>query len=242
MGHGGEQHTVAGGTCSRMEGEATVARVSVTKEPEFIYSEGSIRYQADKVQFIFSNGQGLRENVTVVLHTSPTNTLNCRHCSTTWCRHIQWMVNEHVDAHLLYSQGVEPNGLTLKVPIMPTEDIWADVMFGNFHDATQARAIFIKDPTGDDPSQSLRFLGFLSPGEGRGTVRTMVFDWFRGWAPTQDFQCLVSAHGFREQVALDKAMCADDKSWLLNNWSLWQEGRCWMCEQAMNNLADTSVF
>jgi hypothetical protein len=133
----------------------------------------------------------------------------CNSDQTYWCSHIEQAVRNAQDTPYLASLLEVERGHTpplehmMAVPMFPTHNLWDDVVLeprplGN--SGAWAWAVMQYTPQGDR-----EFRGFISEGEGRLVVRSMLFDHF-AQQDMSTLECNSGTHGLVQERAWQNAM------------------------------------
>lgn len=150
----------------------------------------------------------------------------CDQDQTYWCVHIQKIVKDGLDVPHIWDltqyDGVE--WVAIEVPIIPAHNQWAPVRLAVTKVGGQPmiRAKMLGD------SYEEVFLGFLAPGEGRMTLRAMVYDWFRGTVDPDSLNCQSKSHKFAAQMRWESDM-KDEMKGPAQLWCVWRTGACLSC-------------
>jgi hypothetical protein len=146
----------------------------------------------------------------------------------TWCDHIERMVKTSEDAESIWSDDLDDFDMEYvlcMVPMMPTLNVWCAVKFLPIRAGLMV-AYFYRDIAPDIQVE----LGYISPGEGRMTLRSMVKENFEQfWLTYPDSQCVDSMHNMVAQRAWTTAQKAQDNSWFLERWMVFMTGKCMTC-------------
>lgn len=155
---------------------------------------------------------------------------------TFWCSHIRQIIVGNYDAPTVIRANAEFPQI-LAVPLVPTRNVWAKVTIGGLHESG-ARFVYLVTNLRIAPSVTAdrRFLGFLHPDEGRNVIRSMVYDWFQANTTDLLVVCSVTAHGYKESMALSVMLSNGGIDALAQRWTIWETGRCLMCDQGMKSL------
>lgn len=165
------------------------------------------------------------------------NLLICdTHKGNDWCPHIEKVITENLDSQFFDTQA-NMTGVTIPVPLIPTADQWAIVLFGELVEKVHAYKVYFRaDSESSFNIDELPFLGFFSLGEGRAVLRGMVYDYFRGElararAEKIKIQCNQASHSYKQELQWQKDMkpnaTADRR--LLQLWSVLNANACLGC-------------
>lgn len=161
--------------------------------------------------------------------------LECRDCGlgTNWCQHIQEVCEAGADAALIWKQQtdittgeirVQPALDRIQIPYVPTQQQYVRVQFedenlGNWK-------MFYIGRDGQDHS----FIGFVSPGEGRAVMRTMVHAWFWPRIDTKA-ECKAAGHSFVAQQTWERDIKSGSNSarHLAQRFSIHATDLCLVC-------------
>lgn len=152
-----------------------------------------------------------------------------------WCDDLLEALNLRLDAPVVWSHGVtlDPWQPNIKVPIMPSKQLWAIVRLTPMQDAsvesiTSLRATKWAPNKRDTEPVTL---GFISEGEGRMILREMILDWFRPMLDPTQHQCLSMKHTGMKTMKLAEDFRTSDgvitfqHCWLMYHFS--ECGYCW---------------
>lgn len=150
--------------------------------------------------------------------------LKCLECATeVWCEHIAGLVADEADAPALHDASKAPE-FDIWLPIFPTLNIFQGVKcikseaFGALETAFLFRG-------------GVENLGFIHPGEGRGTIRSLFFDWFTATYAHQVFECHSGSHKPAQEANLRKMM-SQENSFLMARICIWNKEMCPPCVKA----------
>ena len=168
--------------------------------------------------------------------------LMCRQCSDHWCRHIEALITQGDDASLMFAAEAEPHGSGIKIPMVPSHDLYAEIRTGSEHPAGGWEAhLLVPYLPLKDGLLDLQFMGFFNPrhGEGRSVLRMMIRDWIvSNW--TVKPNCKVTAHNFTSERVMQANLADPEKHWP-EYFCLWSNGVCLGCHKAMNDLTDDGL-
>lgn len=156
-----------------------------------------------------------------------TGEIGCTdHPSDPWCSHINWIVSEQKDHYLIGRPETEWTGAIIRVPLVPTQQVWAQIRLDYYHEATDSYAMKL---IVDDETSYL--IGFLQREEGRLAIRSILWAWFQGYVDTRTLRCRSSAHSFKQELIWSKntASTARPHVSLAEYWSVWMKGMCLTC-------------
>lgn len=148
-----------------------------------------------------------------------------------WCDHIRSCIEGEDDATWCFDPGA------LIVPMFPTSDMYAEVRIDDKVTAG-GRRLLIPVQDGGNYSPDQDFVGFISPGEGRKVIRSMLLNWaeakVRRPGDPDGAECRSSMHGVTAENRL-KQMYQNAQSkqsrnmQAINTWSVADVGVCVMC-------------
>lgn len=231
MEHGGNQLSLRFRAGCGMEGEASMATDTVRLAID------------DRVGDNFILLYGLDPMVRVRMRRENDGTMHCMDDKSNWCKHIEAMVKVGLDAEVMFASDAYHYGSAIKVPLVPSEGLYAEVRCGKAFEDTGAYQFDLVDPKRPliRGLLDLQFLGFINPseGEGRNVLRGMVYDWFRANVDLRTLSCSVSAHGFnQEQMMQYNLKHPDSKEGVSEAFGLWLLDNCRKCRFDMDNLFD----
>lgn len=161
----------------------------------------------------------------------------------TWCEHIADTIHQGYDADLIYK------GMSLEVPIFPTADLYVDVSLGQSGDEFGASALMKMHYVPDVGQPYDIPLGFWNPGEGMGSIRSVVLDYLKGATPLDKWRgtdpiktkCPTNFHGMKEmrQVAELSFNPHERVSCL---WNIVMEKACTPCMEMSGNSTNAADF
>jgi hypothetical protein len=159
-----------------------------------------------------------------------TRHITCLECDQVWCAHLANITRENLDTEFIW--GEENAELVLRqsiqVPIVPTMSMWAEVTL-TLNDRLKAYMVEFDSV----------FIGFIHRGEGRGVLRSMMIDWFRG----TDFaakECIQIGHSYKAQMVWQRDMQpnANEGRKFSQQWSVFTTGRCLVCNGEADDFSD----
>lgn len=145
-----------------------------------------------------------------------------------WCDHLKRTIEAGADAELLHAE------MHINVPIFPTAEIFAEVYIGE--DIGNGSGLMSLGFTPDIGRPYSVPLGFWNPGEGCGSIRTVILDFLRSKLdPEETFQpgpiktrCPATIHGMREARLMRED--AQNQRWKLAClWNIVMEKACTGC-------------
>lgn len=153
--------------------------------------------------------------------------LECRECQDSiWCAHIEEVIKSNLDAETISDLDEQ-----IKVPIFPTAAMWANCLLDYIQKLESFKVYFIPEHVRVDDIAKRNydgFIGFLGKGEGRGVIRSMILDWFKGTVDTEGMLCPMSSHGFAAQVRWERDMQDPTKAFI-QQWAVWSTSKCLGC-------------
>lgn len=173
--------------------------------------------------------QVFREKTKVEVHDDDDS--GCLVCSCAgfapgrWCRHIQRVVADEADAASLRML------CNAVVPIIPSEDFWIHVTLGDATEGFRSVKVMSGRAGGSHPIACPvdDLVGYLAEGEGRITLREMLFEWLRGQYRTVP-PCKSKLH---KKVQWSKADRRENRDFNTFDWiSLWtllSAAKCYDC-------------
>ena len=168
-----------------------------------------------------------------------TGDLGCGECNlgkkAKWCKHIEYLVKEQQDYLLIGRPDTELTGTLIKVPIVPTLDVWAEVGIGDFHEATQSYKMeLIVD------SKTRHFIGFLQREEGRLAIRAILWAWFEGNVTASTLACKSKSHSFKQELEWNAHTGPNAKASekFAEYWMVWYGGTCLACASDPSDFGD----
>jgi hypothetical protein len=157
-----------------------------------------------------------------------TSLLRCLRCNETWCEHVASVVTDAEDAVTLWEDLEKDDGdADLLIPLYPSGGIWVLTALRAVPDFASARMILLHN----EQESSTYELGFLSRGDGRGVVRSILIDWFSGMYGEEKRRCPLTSHGYREEMAYAENMKSIP---FYENWSIWHDGKCLSCARGVD--------
>lgn len=155
----------------------------------------------------------------------------------TWCNHVEHVVKDNLDGEWCFDQDV------FMVPMFPTLGMWAEVRLDSAERTLVGRKLLLPVQSGGNFVEGLDFIGFLSEGEGRGVVRTLLYEWaLPKWKPPGSKgpgkECASRRHGLVQQNDMI-AGCAKSASYRgATMWSVVTEDLCLSCAAMLKDLDD----
>lgn len=164
--------------------------------------------------------------------------IGCMQCDgrPMWCSHIGRLVAENADAGQMWALLSDMQACEFEIPIFPTSNMWAHVVVSDPTKFGAYRLYYYPPEDALTMADQGQFMGFLHPSEGRNIARSMILDWFMGWANEDDLQCRSSGHKFRQQMGWEAAMKSADKTKFL--WSVWTTKSCIACQLGGDDWSD----
>lgn len=160
---------------------------------------------------------------TLDLKLEPNGHIKCLDCKTYWCKHLQACVLDNSDSELIWEDP--KSDVILEVPMIPTHNQWARMSLITTDLPTPTYEVnYVDADTG-----ALHELGFLHPGEGRGVLRSMMFDWFTGFVDPREIACRASSHKFVQQMQWEEDMKKGGSRQMAQLWCAWQSRSCLNC-------------
>ena len=151
-----------------------------------------------------------------------------------WCSHIKTAVQGGMDSDWIFTPG------HLIVPMFPTYDLFSEVRIEETIIAG-GRKLLVPVQTGGNFTADLDFVGFISPGEGRRVVRTMLIDWarnnYRAPGDKEGLQCRSKMHGMEAERALKQDISTSYQAAVM--WSVVTDGLCLHCWGRATNSNDS---
>lgn len=157
--------------------------------------------------------------------------LECQSCPSApiWCEHQAEMINANADAEQLWEFMDQDLGdYEFEIPIFPTLNMWGHVYMGSQMKVGARKLFFAPPPEAITHANEMIFIGFIHPSEGRTVIRSMILDWFTGWAREEDLQCRSTGHSVRQQFQWEKMMTTNKRT--ANLWSVWVSKACPACQ------------
>lgn len=158
--------------------------------------------------------------------------LACMTCGhSTSCKHIKKVILDNLDNRIFDFTEVE-------VPLSIGDGIWVNVALDETPNklakiaAISQTHIFSNKPLETGGFLCERYLGLLSPGEGRRVLRAMLVECIRTWANYTKPTCFSTAHGI--QAEHEWKMATESKK-ILNYWSIILWSCCLACQSYVNS-------
>lgn len=157
--------------------------------------------------------------------------LECDDCGSIWCVHLEKLIRENKDALSLWENSTEEDeGQVVKVPIVPSLQIWTDIELINYR----------PDMRKIQPHESSQFIwleirddwGFLQVGEGRKVLRDIILTKFVAAFPNTP-KCKSSSHG----PAQEKYFQENGKQFFFK-WISASTGMCPPCRSRSVNVGE----
>jgi hypothetical protein len=153
--------------------------------------------------------------------------LKCSLDATYWCKHIESAIKDSKDANAIWEleQYATTEWIPLEIPIIPTSNQWAPVRLTLCKiNSVPMISVVYPGPSADQSN----FLGYISEGEGRMIIRSMVWDWFQGAVDPTSIECKSPSHKFAQQMRWERDM-QDERSMVAQFWSVWSTSACLGC-------------
>lgn len=159
----------------------------------------------------------------------------------TWCEHIEKLIKDGDDSTL-----ISP-GLTVRVPIFPSQGVWVEVEIGDGEPFKDMAASMRMHYTPDIGRPYQIDLGLWNKGEGRWSMRQVILDRLMAkLAPDEKFdsspiitRCPSSMHGFKQQLSLKNPPSVNWKWACL--WYIAMEKACLPCVELSSDPDDNNT-
>ena len=182
----------------------------------------------------------------VSVESTPAGYLKCDFHDTYWCLHIEAVIREDDDARDDIWEFVEDEDtssqdglhLNVMVPIVPTKNIWLDVLLKYVKVGNDYFAEALAQLDGEDSERTR--IGYLHPGEARNTLRSMAIQWFYSYVPTGSLHCKATSHGFKQSLQLSEDMKNPSLAFA-QMWSMWKNETCLGCTFSLDDFDDDLV-
>lgn len=157
-----------------------------------------------------------------------------------WCEHVQYL--------MIHDQGKEWSLMTtpykwsvgdyfIQIPMIPTMNMWEDVMISEeVYGENNRKVTWLNSAPWNNYSEEPRFVCMLAEGEGRFTIRSILFEMCKAdetsWniEGSNGYRCSMSSHGYlQEQLFQSTLRKANGKMPSFLRWSLYTKGSCLSC-------------
>lgn len=159
--------------------------------------------------------------------------LDCGECEQkVWCNHIALIVSKLGDSQQIFDES-NPDDIDVMMPVFPSLNIFIGCELSRVGNIPGARLAMF------DHAKLLTAvtLGYMHPGEGRNTLRSMFFDWFTAEFATTKFECPSGTHKPSQESRVRELM-TNESGFLMTRVAIWSEGMCPPCIQSQT--ADVS--
>lgn len=150
-----------------------------------------------------------------------TGLVECLEDGRVWCEHVQEATTTNKDAVFVWGEENEELRPTQKVyvPIVPTANLWA-VCDLELNEKVHAYSVTFMS----------QFIGFIHRGEGRGVLRSMLVDWFLGFAGHDKTKsCPNPNHTFAAQKMWERDFKLGGGRVFAQRWSVMTTDKCLGC-------------
>lgn len=157
-----------------------------------------------------------------------------------WCDHISRYVQSDQDSEMIHT------GLTLQVPIFPTQDIFASVRIGD--QVVGGSALMELEYTPDIGKAVKIQLGFWNPGEGMRSIRFVIIDYLLSKVdPNETFEkgpiktkCPNGAHSMKSARIMSHKSDANVQWKWKCLWNIVMEKACTPCVEESSGVSDSN--
>jgi hypothetical protein len=156
--------------------------------------------------------------------------LVCMRCRLSNCQHIKAVLELNLDDKIIYID-------TVTVPMDLNHNVFVKFVLGEA--AYSSRSIRLHPDEGD-PARKAGSLGFLTVGDTRKVLRSILLDWLKFYLIADHFAvvCSQKTHGYVEQQNLEKNMKARGIMPYLETWSSMRNNACMSCMEFVSGDDD----